>query len=387
MIKEIRLKNWKSFKNVTFKPEGINILIGANASGKTNFLEALELMQKLGRNASEQEIKKIRGGQRFFKNMNIENSSEEKILLECIIENKKILGEKYFEQLKADECIYEIFENNKEIKDKIKLEAIKEQKIVKKGKEARINKIAVKLFEEALGTFLEETIKKEELSKITILDPIPREIRENIKDTYNNFIEKDCSNLINYISNLPNEERKKIEKELLKYIKQLLDHDIEALSFSKIGEMEESSQLYLEENVNGKTVKLHSDIISDGTLRFIAIIGVLLLQPSGSILAIEEVDNGIAPSKTKLLLDIINDISYEREIDVILTTHNTALMNYLSKELFDYIFFVYRDKKGNSQIQRIADIPRIAKLMSFGEIGKLMETNKILEYIQGEYNE
>ncbi len=387
MIKEIRLKNWKSFKNVTFKPEGINILIGANASGKTNFLEALELMQKLGRNASEQEIKKIRGGQRFFKNMNIENSSEEKTLLECIIENKKILGEKYFEQLKADECIYEIFENNKEIKDKIKLEAIKEQKIVKKGKEARINKIAVKLFEEALGTFLEETIKKEELSKITILDPIPREIRENIKDTYNNFIEKDCSNLINYISNLPNEERKKIEKELLKYIKQLLDHDIEALSFSKIGEMEESSQLYLEENVNGKTVKLHSDIISDGTLRFIAIIGVLLLQPSGSILAIEEVDNGIAPSKTKLLLDIINDISYEREIDVILTTHNTALMNYLSKELFDYIFFVYRDKKGNSQIQRIADIPRIAKLMSFGEIGKLMETNKILEYIQGEYNE
>lgn len=318
--------------------------------------------------------------------MNIENDSEEKNLLECVIKNRKTLGEKYFEQLKADECIYEIFEDNKEIKDKIKLETIKEQ-IVKKGKEARISKIAVKLFEEALGTFLEETIKKEELSKITILDPIPREIRENTKDTYNNFIEKDCSNLINYISNLPDEERKKIEEELLKYIKQLLDHDIKALSFSKIGEMEESSQLYLEENVNGKTIKLHSDIISDGTLRFIAIIGVLLLQPSGSILAIEEVDNGIAPSKTKLLLDIINDISYE-EIDVVLTTHNTALMNYLSRELFDYIFFVYRDEKsGNSQIQRIADIPRIAKLMSFGEIGKLMETNKILEYIQGEYNE
>ena len=99
-------------------------------------------------------------------------------------------------------------------------------------------------------------------------------------------------------------------------------------------------------------------------------------------------DNGIAPSKTILFLDIINDISYEKKIDVILTTHNTALMNYLSRELFDYIFFVYRDEKsGNSQIQRIADIPRIAKLMSFGEIGKLMETNKILEYLQGEDNE
>lgn len=385
MIKEIRLKNWKSFKNVTFKPEGINILIGANASGKTNFLEALELMQKLGRNASEQEIKKIRGGQRFFKNMNIENDSEERTLLECVIKNEKILEKKYSGQLKTDECIYEIFENNKEIKDKVENDIIKVSEIGAHPKEIEIDeKITIKVY---LEEILKEITKKEELSKITILDPIPREIRENTKDTYNNFIEKDCSNLINYISNLPEEERKKIEKELLKYIKQLLDHNIEALSFSKIGEMEESSQLYLEENVNGKTIKLHSDIISDGTLRFIAIIGVLLLQPAGSILAIEEVDNGIAPSKTKLLLDIINDISYEKEIDVILTTHNTALMNYLSKELFDYIFFVYRDKKGNSQIQRIADIPRIAKLMSFGEIGKLMETNKILEYLQGEDNE
>lgn len=386
MIKEIRLKNWKSFKNVTFKPEGINILIGANASGKTNFLEALELMQKLGRNASEQEIKKIRGGQRFFKNMNVENNSEEKNLLECVIKNEKILEKKYPGRLKTDECIYEIFEKNKEIKDKVENDIIKVSEIGAYPKEIEIDeKIAIKVY---LEEILKEITKKEELSKITILDPIPREIRENTKDTYNNFIEKDCSNLINYISNLPDEERKKIERELLKYIKQLLDHDIEALSFSKIGEMKESSQLYLEENVNGKTIKLHSDIISDGTLRFIAIIGVLLLQPSGSILAIEEVDNGIAPSKTKLLLDIINDISYEKKIDVILTTHNTALMNYLSRELFDYIFFVYRDEKsGNSQIQRIADIPRIAKLMSFGEIGKLMETNKILEYLQGEDNE
>lgn len=385
MIKEIRLKNWKSFKNVTFKPEGINILIGANASGKTNFLEALELMQKLGRNASEQEIKKIRGGQRFFKNMNVENNSEEKNLLECVIKNEKILEKKYPGRLKTDECIYEIFEKNKEIKDKVENDIIKVSEIGAYPKEIEIDeKIAIKVY---LEEILKEITKKEELSKITILDPIPREIRENTKDTYNNFIEKDCSNLINYISNLPDEERKKIERELLKYIKQLLDHDIEALSFSKIGEMKESSQLYLEENVNGKTIKLHSDIISDGTLRFIAIIGVLLLQPSGSILAIEEVDNGIAPSKTKLLLDIINDISYEKKIDVILTTHNTALMNYLSRELFDYIFFVYRDKKGNSQIQRITDIPRIAKLMSFGEIGKLMETNKILEYLQGEDNE
>ena len=66
MIKSIKLKNWKSFDKLEFKPENINIIIGANASGKSNFLDALELIQKKSNNAGEIEIEKIRGGKNYF---------------------------------------------------------------------------------------------------------------------------------------------------------------------------------------------------------------------------------------------------------------------------------------------------------------------------------
>ncbi len=42
MLKEIHFKNWKSFKNATLYIDQITILIGTNASGKTNIVEGLE---------------------------------------------------------------------------------------------------------------------------------------------------------------------------------------------------------------------------------------------------------------------------------------------------------------------------------------------------------
>jgi predicted ATPase len=40
MIKELKLKNWKSFENSTFYIDPLTILIGTNASGKSNLLDA-----------------------------------------------------------------------------------------------------------------------------------------------------------------------------------------------------------------------------------------------------------------------------------------------------------------------------------------------------------
>lgn len=89
-----------------------------------------------------------------------------------------------------------------------------------------------------------------------------------------------------------------------------------------------------------------------------------------------------------MLLDIIDELSLKNNFDVVVTTHNTNLMNYISKNLFEFIFFTYRDSFGYSHIQRVRDIQRISKLMSYGEIGDLMENNSITEFINiGEENE
>lgn len=47
MITELRLKNWKSFSDATLYIDPVTILIGANASGKSNTLDALLFLQRV----------------------------------------------------------------------------------------------------------------------------------------------------------------------------------------------------------------------------------------------------------------------------------------------------------------------------------------------------
>ena len=50
MIKEIHVKDWKSFDEATFYIDPLTILIGANASGKSNLLDALLFFQRISSN-------------------------------------------------------------------------------------------------------------------------------------------------------------------------------------------------------------------------------------------------------------------------------------------------------------------------------------------------
>lgn len=45
MIEQLEVSNYRSLRKVTMRPGPINCLIGANGSGKTNLLEALELLK------------------------------------------------------------------------------------------------------------------------------------------------------------------------------------------------------------------------------------------------------------------------------------------------------------------------------------------------------
>lgn len=403
MIKEINLSNWKSFKNLNFKFENINILIGSNASGKTNFLDALEFIKLKAinnNNNNDDEINRIRGGRKFFKTFGASLSS-----IETLLYTNGLGYEFNIEIDKENEITSQITESlltklkkipKNEENSKNSLEILTES-LIKLGISDLMN-LKLENSKEIEGTALENIIENfskfvqrrkkalEQIKHITILDPIPREIRGEAKVSQEDFLRKDCSNLISFTLN--HISKIELEEKLLKYLKKLLGETIQKIEFVALGENQEFCQLYIHENINGTIQKIHSDIISDGTLRYISIIIALLVQPEETILTIEEFDNGIAPSKTKMLLDIIDELSLKNNFDVVVTTHNTNLMNYISKNLFEFIFFTYRDSFGYSHIQRVRDIQRISKLMSYGEIGDLMENNSITEFINiGEENE
>ncbi len=76
MIKEIEVNNWKSFQKLNYKFQSLNILLGNNSSGKSNFLDLLELISKVARGASNEEINKIRGGIDYFRKMGSDEEIE-----------------------------------------------------------------------------------------------------------------------------------------------------------------------------------------------------------------------------------------------------------------------------------------------------------------------
>ena len=63
MITEISLHNWKSFEDSTLLIDQITFLIGTNASGKSNIVDALMFLSRLSGGERLAEVcKSIRGG-------------------------------------------------------------------------------------------------------------------------------------------------------------------------------------------------------------------------------------------------------------------------------------------------------------------------------------
>jgi AAA15 family ATPase/GTPase len=48
VISELKIRNFKSLESVDLKLGHFNLLVGANASGKSNFLDALHFLQGVG---------------------------------------------------------------------------------------------------------------------------------------------------------------------------------------------------------------------------------------------------------------------------------------------------------------------------------------------------
>lgn len=47
MLKKLILENWKSFRYAELPLDTLTVLIGTNASGKSNVVEALEFLQRI----------------------------------------------------------------------------------------------------------------------------------------------------------------------------------------------------------------------------------------------------------------------------------------------------------------------------------------------------
>jgi predicted ATPase len=104
---------------------------------------------------------------------------------------------------------------------------------------------------------------------------------------------------------------------------------------------------------------------SDGTLRFLALLAALLGPDPAKLYFIEEIENGLHPTRLSLLIELIERVAASRGIQIVATTHAPYLLGYMSRESLEHASLVYRTEgRPDARIVRIADMPNAMELIA-----------------------
>lgn len=115
--------------------------------------------------------------------------------------------------------------------------------------------------------------------------------------------------------------------------------------------------------------------LSDGSLRFLGELTALLTAPPGSLLLIEEIENGLYPQRIYLLAQFLESIAAERDLQVIATTHSPLLLQALSpRTLGEAVVFARPSGEEGTIMRRLGDLPHFEEIRERRGIERLFTT-------------
>lgn len=391
MITEISLKNWKSFEESRLFIDPLTFVIGTNASGKSNILDALSFLCNSAKGIPINEIaQSTRGGSdwlirkgadAFELSATIDNDGENIIYtLSCRKNDNSI--QLAFESLelcsktKRGRMLFTTDTAGESplspaIPTRFYQEKPGRQKKLDLNRQTTVlsqidNLVTVKKVKEA-SLLVQNTLKS-----IFILNPIPNHMRDY--SPLSERLNPDAGNIAGLLAGMDPNNQEKVERKLTEYVKPLPDKDIKRIWAEKVGRFESDAMLYCEEEwIDGERIEIDARSMSDGTLRFIAIVVALLTGKAGSLLLIEEVDNGLHPSRSQELVNVLKVLGAKSKIDIICTTHNPVLIDAFGHEMIPFISYVSRSSEnGSSVINLLEDKQNLAKLMATCSVGDMM---------------
>lgn len=363
MLTAITLEDFKSYRQATLPLSALTVLIGANASGKSNVIECLRLLswlaqgQKLSaiRFAVQSGDQVVRGkledlayhrGESF--GLGAYTNATEWNQLSMRIGRRTDglhITEETLTHTGASVPLYTMDQpSNGQGTDA----RVAYNNFAKGGKKPRVTctdqaAIFTQLTSPATFDAAHKTSRErippitkdleQLLAAILFLDPVPAQMREyafpSDKDLQGNGrnVSAVLFNLWGREEQAQNEPHASNRVAILSFIQSLPEQDIVSLSF--LEEPRGGVMVQLTETFGGRTDQRDASLLSDGTLRVLAIAAAMLSAPEGSLVVIEEIDNGVHPSRAHHLLQQIQNIASQRNLRVLLSTHNPAMLDAL----------------------------------------------------------
>jgi predicted ATP-dependent endonuclease of OLD family len=357
-LNSVHLKGFKSIEDLTidFK-RGLNILIGKNGSGKSNFLEFIDFIIRFNNKS------KIP-----YKYAKVEILSNDNHSFS--IETERIVPSKFSKEDLQDlpEAIEKIsIDGNIEF-DSLKSDDFKKRIVFKNKKVPYKGNLAFFFNRLGYGPIFPTYIKYNIPSNLEVID-VPGTLKLDIEDEYGEW----NSNTLSFVNNIlwdiesmyfdpdginaltahdfNNELQKQVS--ILANVRRFTN--IEDLRFNSninsysIDKFVTIENIKLEFKVNGNWLPWSQ--LSDGTRRLFYTITEVTVS-TGQIL-FEEPELGVHPHQFNLLMDFLKEQSEDKQI--IISTHSPKALDHLSPEELDHILIAYYDLEKGTQIRHLSD--------------------------------
>ena len=346
-ITSLHLKGYKSIRDLSVDlKQGLNIIIGANGSGKTNFLEFLDA-------AYRSDYESLLNGRPFESVVIMQYSYPRMMKGERVFQNK-IKYRVEIDYGHNDKNVY--FLND-------------EKKVVKKEESddfiIDLTEIKLLRFNNPLNTILNEKISL----NLTANDLIYSELNKktNTTNTFLNTIfdiafEFNNKTFSTFVKSIIETQPFDIEilKQNLKQFSPIKDFKID-WSLVRETELDEDGEI-ISSLLDGVDLKFYVNDewlnwiqLSDGIKRLFYIIGSVAYsnRDGNDIILIEEPELGIHPHQLSLLLDFIKIQSLEKQI--IITTHAPEVLNCLKENEIDRIIVARHEGKGGTKMYKLSE--------------------------------
>ena len=414
------LSDFKNFENVELNLfEPLTILLGRNGSGKTNLIEGVELFAALASGTPVSDITdvgrqgalEIRGGLEscarfgdrrfrlclteadvFFEHhrsalgyaieVAVDKAAGAHIAAEKLMIGDRLFFDAHSEGGDVLDIRYDNFAPGRNPTCRLSTSS----SILSRYDDVVANSKNSDRIQEAKQTV---SYVKEYLRRSYIFDPMPTSMRNYERANPLPRLLRNGSNLsavLFALSKGKKEQRSALER-ITETIRQIPDEPFESIEFveTSLGDVMAGFRLKSPSRANGNGI-VDARLLSDGTLRMLAVLVALETTPEHSRIVIEEFDAGLHPTRAKLLARHLAEAADRHRLNIVVTTHNTSFMNALNEAQMENVWICHRSgSKNGSTVTRLGELDSLVPTGLVGGLGDYVASGRLEKRLAPSY--
>lgn len=406
MLEEIRLPSFKSVRSATLRLRDLTLLVGRNGSGKSNVLEGVWVLSQLALGGDIRTVLDgardspgVRGGVEGCAPLGSDTfelgctvrTADGRIHLDVGVSVRPVV------QVVHERLRYEphsrkakprtLLESEASDLDSADITARWDNR--RQGPNPAIAFRASQLLTSQVNARVPATTRAgrdvhqaaetvlEALHGVFVLDPVPHAMRQYVP-ARDHRLRRRADNLSAVLGRLF--EQESVYTQLLEMSRSLSESRIVAMTTeaSPLGDL----MLVQREIVGGVEATVPARLMSDGTLRVLAILAALFetsvesSQPgpigdgAATTLVIEEIENGLHPSQAAAMVARVIEESRVHGIHTLATTHSPAMLDSLPGTDHEGVVVCLRDDQGWTRLQPLTELPNYFNVVTGGTLGR-----------------